>query len=300
MSTLRKILITGATGKQGGALLETLVSRPNGSPFHIFALTRDKTSKSAQNLAKKPNVSIIEGNLDDCPAILKQIENPWGVFSVQLPLPSATIEERRGKALVDAAAAAGVKHFVYTSVERGGVERSNQDPTNVAHFASKFNIEKHLQQTAKAVAPDMAWTIIRPVAFFENLTPDFIGKAFASMWKQVGDKKVQFVSYTDVGKIAALAFEDPEKYRGQAISLAGDELTQAEAAVVFKKQTGKDMPETFGFVGSAIKVILREQLGDMFTWFKEKGFGADLPALRKEFPFLLSFETWLAKESKFR
>jgi uncharacterized protein YbjT (DUF2867 family) len=300
MSTLRKILVTGATGKQGGAVLDALVSRPNGSPFHIYALTRDKQSKSAQSLTRKPNVSIIQGDLDDCPAILKQIEEPWGVFSVQLPLPNATVEERRGKALVDAAAAAGVKHFVYTSADRGGLERSNEDPTNIAHFASKFNIEKHLQETARTRAPEMAWTIIRPVAFYENLTPDFLGKAFSTMWKQVGEKKVQYVSVTDVGKVATLAFEDPKKYRGQAISLAGDALTQAEAAVIFKKQTGKDMPETFGFVGSAIKVVLREQLGDMFVWFKAKGFGANLSALRKEFPFLMDFKTWLEKESKFR
>jgi uncharacterized protein YbjT (DUF2867 family) len=300
MSTLRSILITGATGKQGGAVLDALVSRRNGPPFHIYALTRDKQSKSAQSLARKPNVSIIQGDLDDCPAILKQIEEPWGMFSVQLPLPNATVEERRGKALVDAAAAAGVKHFVYTSADRGGVERSNEDPTNIAHFASKFNIEKYLQETAKTHAPEMAWTIIRPVAFYENLTPDFLGKAFSTMWKQVGDKKVQYVSVTDVGKVAALAFEDPKKYRGQAISLAGDALTQAEAAVIFKNQTGTDMPETFGFVGSAIKVMLREQLGDMFAWFKAKGFGANLSALRKEYPFLMDFGTWLKTESKFR
>jgi len=300
MSSLRKILITGATGKQGGALLDALVSRPNGSPFHIYALTRDKQSKSAQSLAQKPNVTILEGDLDDCHAILKQIENPWGVFSVQLPLPNATVEERRGKALVDAAAAAGVKYFVYTSTERGGVERSNQDPTNIAHFASKFNIERHLQETAKTHVPEMAWTIVRPVAFYENLTPDFLGKAFSTMWKQVGDKKVQYVSSTDVGKVAALAFEKPEIYRGQAISLAGDELTHDEGAAIFKEKTGKKMPETFGFVGSAIKVVLREQLGDMFMWFREKGFEADLPALRKEYPFLMDFGTWLEKESKFR
>ncbi|KAF2689179.1 putative NmrA-like family domain-containing protein 1, partial [Lentithecium fluviatile CBS 122367] len=295
----RKVLITGATGKQGGALLNALISRPNGSPFHIYALTRDKNTKSAQALAQSPNVSIIQGDLDDCPAILKQIQDPWGVFSVQLPLPNATVEERRGKALVDAAAAAGVKYFVYTSAERGGVKRSDWDTTNVAHFKSKFNIEKNLKEATATRALGMSWTIIRPVAFYENLTPDFIGKAFATMWKQVGDKKVQFVSSTDVGRVAALAFENPEKYRGQAISLAGDELTQTEAAAIFKKQTGSDMPETFGFVGSVIKVVLQEQLGDMFVWFKEKGFGADVAALKKEYPFLMDFRMWLEKESKF-
>ncbi|KAJ9628505.1 hypothetical protein H2203_002404 [Taxawa tesnikishii (nom. ined.)] len=302
MSAPRRLLVAGATGKQGGAVIRALLSE-SSQPFHIYALTRDKTSRGARALTSKPNISVIEGDLNDCTAIFKQIEHPWGVFSVQLPLPNAEKEEQYGKALTAAAVEAGVQHIVYTSADRGGNERSEQDPTSVPHFVSKFNIERDLQQKAAASKQGMTWTILRPVAFMENLTPDFIGKAFATMWYQNGrDRKLQLISSEDVGKVAADAFLNAEstEYRNRSLSLAGDELSPAEANKIFQSQTGKDMPTTFGLVGSAIRLVLREQLGIMFDWFKAQGFGADVAALKKRYPGMQDFSTWLRESSGFR
>jgi len=182
MAPLRNLIVTGATGKQGGALIDALVTHHPTHDFRIFAVTRKVSSPSAQALSSKPNVTLFKGDLDDCPSLFKQVANPWGMFSMQLPLPFTAVEEQRGKALVDAAKAAGVKLFVYTSADRG--VSSDEDPTEVAHFASKFRIERHLKQAAAKISGDarIDWTIIRPVAFMENLTPDFLGKAFATMW----------------------------------------------------------------------------------------------------------------------
>jgi len=300
MSAARRLLITGATGKQGGAVIEALLARQSHNPFHIIALTRKKDSAKAQRLASNPNVSLVQGDLDDCASIFKQIDQPWGVFSVQLPLPTAAVEEKRGKALVDAAAANGVKRFVYTSADRGG-PRSDDDPTPVAHFASKHRIEKHVQQVAAASPHGMDWTILRPVAFMENMTPDFLGKAFVTMWRLNGlDRKLQMISTKDVGRIAALAFLHPEEYRNKAITLAGDELSPIEADAIFRQRFGKEIPATYGFVGGALKWVLNEQLGKMFDWFKERGFGADVPKLRDQYRDLQTFETWLRESSAFR
>jgi len=301
MNSARKLLITGATGKQGGAVIDALLSHPSGHPYEIYALTRSTTSRKAQALASKPKVSLVQGNLDDCDAIFSQISKPWGVFSVQLPIPNAKVEERRGKALADAAAAAGVEHFVYTSADRGGTSKSDADPTKVAHFASKYNIEKHIQQVAALSPQKMDWTILRPVAFMENLTPDFLGKAFATMWRLNGvDRKLQLITTKDVGKIAADVFLNPQRYRGKAISLAGDALSPAEANSIFKQQIGYDMPLTYDFVAQGLKWALYEQLGSMFDWFKEVGFGADGEKLRQDYPDLQRFETWLKETSAFR
>jgi uncharacterized protein YbjT (DUF2867 family) len=73
-------------------------------------------------------------------------------------------EEAQGKALVDAALKNGVKHFVYTSVDRGG-DKSYDNPTYVPHFISKHNIEHHLVDSSKGT--DMGWTVLRPTAFLE-------------------------------------------------------------------------------------------------------------------------------------
>jgi uncharacterized protein YbjT (DUF2867 family) len=293
------LLITGATGKQGGAVISAFLAKPPKEPFHLVALTRNANSTRAQALAQQPNVSVIEGNLNDCNAIFQQTTPFHGVFSVQLPLNVKT-EEQQGKALVDAAAANGVRHFIYTSADRGGPAKSDVQGTAVAHFRSKFNIENHLKSVAERTNGNMAWTIIRPVAFMENMTPDFLGKAFVAMWRLNGmDRKLQLVSAVDVGMLAAEAFQAPDEYAGKAVSLATDELTPREAAEIFERAVGKEMPSTYPFVGRLIKVLLREQLGVMFKWFREEGFGADPREFTKKYREMQNFEQWLKHRSGF-
>src|SRR5690606_21489140 len=111
------------------------------------------------------------------------------------PGSSPEIEEKQGKALIDVALAERVKHFVYTSVDRGG-DRSLQNPTNIPHFISKHNIEKYLlDKTANGAK--MEYTILRPVAFFDNMVPGFMGNVFNASWKWVGNKKLQFIAVED-------------------------------------------------------------------------------------------------------
>ena len=281
-------------------MISAFLAKPPKEPFHLVALTRNLKSTRAQALAQQPNVSVIEGNLNDSNAIFQQTSSPFhGVFSVQLPLNVKT-EEQQGKALVDAAAANGVRHFIYTSADRGGPAKSDVQGTAVAHFRSKFNIENHLKSVAEQTNGNMAWTIIRPVAFMENMTPDFLGKAFVAMWRLNGmDRKLQLVSAVDVGMLAAEAFQAPDEYVGKAVSLATDELTPQEAAEIFERVVGREIPSTYPFVGRLIKVLLREQLGVMFKWFREEGFGADPTEFTKRYREMQDFEQWLKYRSGF-
>jgi nucleoside-diphosphate-sugar epimerase len=205
-------------------------------------------------------------------------------------------EEKQGKDLVDSALANNVQHFVYTSVERGGEAKSYENPTPIPHFISKHNIEHHL---VDAAGDKMKWTILRPVAFMENATPDFMGKGFATMWSlAVKEKPLQLVAISDIGHFGAQAFINPDEYAGKSISLAGDSLSFEDANEVFKSKVGTDMPKTFSFIGSAIMWGVAD-VGKMFQWFYTDGYGADVPALKKAHPGLLSFGEWLEKESKF-
>ena len=174
----KHLLITGATGKQGGAVIAALLASRSAADFVIYAVTRDPSSASATTLASKSNVKLVKGNLDAPEALFKSAGVPiWGVFSVQIPIgggQSTETEQRQGIELVDAAITHGhVKQFVYTSADRGG-SRSASDPTNIPHFISKYHIEKHLEEKARQA--NMAYTILRPVAFMENLTNSFPGK----------------------------------------------------------------------------------------------------------------------------
>jgi hypothetical protein len=82
--------------------------------YQIFALTRSSKSQGAKYLASLPNVSIVEGDLDNPEAVFEKVGALWGVYSVQIASPGKDIEETQGKALVDAAIKHDVRHFVYS------------------------------------------------------------------------------------------------------------------------------------------------------------------------------------------
>ena len=82
------ILVTGATGKQGGSCIQALLAAPNATDFTLLAVTRNPESASAKKLAEQ-GVKIVQGDLNDVPAIFesakKVVDQPiWGVFSVQV------------------------------------------------------------------------------------------------------------------------------------------------------------------------------------------------------------------------
>lgn len=292
--SLKNILVTGATGKQGGALIRALLSEPK-SAFHIYALTRNPSSPSAKALGSKPNITLVEGEPSNPVLIFKSItQQIHGVFSVTVPAPfkSGSFEEAQAISLIDASVNHGVKHFIFTSTDRGGSAKSDNDPTPVPHFITKYNIEKHLKSTT------MQWTILRPVAFYENLTPDFIGKSFATMWKQMGDVKLGLVGTKDIGIVAAKAFLHPEKYSNRAVTLVGDQITFAEGEKVFEEVVGTKMPTTSDLLVRGIQWMIHD-LGAMFKWFSEGGYAWDMSAVRKQ-EKLMDFRTWLQSESKFK
>ena len=301
MAATRRLVVTGATGKQGGALITALLSKPS-QPFEIYALTRNKASKSAQALASKPNVHVIQGDFSKPDDIFKQVQEPWGLFSVTMPI-SAKTEERQGKAMTRAAIDAGVEHIVFTATERGGQVESDSNPTIVPHFISKYNIERDIRQQSEQSKQGTTWTFLRPVAFMQNMSNNFFGRGFVAVWRLNGlERKLHLISTTDIGKVAAEVFLNAgkEEYRNQAISLAGDELSPNDAAKIFQEVTGKELPWTYGFVGGALRWVLHEQLGIMFNWFKTDGFKVDVVTLRQQYPFLKDFRAWLVEESAWK
>lgn len=279
-SVLRKVLVFGATGKQGSATIDALLAEAekDNTPLNILAVTRDRTSRSSQALAQKSNVSIIEGDLADVESIFDQAtadgNQVWGIFGVQV---NSADEEKQGKSLVTVSVARGVQYFVYASGDRGGPEKSETDPTSVKNFAAKFSIEKHLRKLAATSPQGMTYAILRPVTFFENMTDDIHGKGFARMWEQMGpNKPLQLISTTDIGFFAAQALLHPDEYHNVAITLVGDELTQPQADVIFKELVGSSMPMVPCAIGSAVKYLRRIPWGTCFGGSKVVGMEATL------------------------
>lgn len=266
--------------------------------MEILALTRDISSPKAKSLAALDSrVTLLAGDPTAPEEIFKNANTQIdSVFCVTVHGPKGS-EEAQAEGLIDASIAHGVKHFVFTSADRGGEGISDTNPTPVGHIATKYRIELYLKEKTKGTP--MAWTILRPTTFMDNMHPDFNGKAFEAMWRQVGTKPVQLVAASDIGHFGALALLHPEKYSGKAIGIAGDELNFEEALVIFKRVMGYEMPTTFCAVGSIVKIAMPD-MGAMFKWFEKDGYGVDIKKCREMYPELQDFATWLVKSSGFK
>ena len=280
---MKTILVIVATGQQGGAVTKHLLK----NNFKVRALVRDENKPASQEL-KELGVELIQGNMTDPAALDKAMEDIYGVFSVQNYWEHGYEGElNQGKAVADAAHKAGVKHFVQSSV--GGAERS----TKLPHFDVKFEIEEYLKKL------ELPKTVLRPVFFMENFNTFFApaesdGK-YALTIALKPDTKLQMIAVDDIGAITALVFNYPEKYLGKEIELAGDELTIPEVAAAYTKIKAKEY--TFNELPMDAMRSYNEELANMFQWFMDKGYEADIPELKKMYPELTSFENWLTKNN---
>lgn len=297
----RAILITGATGSQGGAVIDALVSQQ--TDFLLLAVTRNTTSPSATKLASKSkNIKLVQGDLNDVPTVFANAKKAagsvpiWGVFSVQQALGGdATVEkeEVQGKAIVDEALKNDIKFLVYSSVDRGGDEKSWTDPTEVPHFASKHRVELHLRDSTANGKSSMRWTILRPVAFMENFQTGMATKVFlAAMRDTLGDKPLQLIAVKDIGIAAAKAFQSPDAWNKKATGLATEEVSYKQLSDIWQRATGSPAPGSFGVLGWILKRAVKE-LGIMINWFGRVGYGVDVESNKKFNPTPVTLESWL-------
>jgi len=274
------ILVTGATGQQGGATVRHLLTQG----WRVRGLTRNVQGAAAQALAAA-GAEVISGNMDDRASLDKAFAGAYGVFSVQnfwLPDVGAAGEVRQGKIVADAAKAAGVQHLVYTSV--GGAERQ----TGLSHFDSKWQIEEYVRSLS------LPATVLRPVFFMENLTSPMMGPRDGVLANALRPTtSLQMIAVEDIGFFAALAFARPQEFIGKAIELAGDSLTMPQVAETMTRVTGQ--PVQFVEVPLEQVAAFSQETADMLAWFNDHGYEADIAGLRKLHPGMLTFETLLRK-----
>ncbi|KXJ87873.1 hypothetical protein Micbo1qcDRAFT_167021 [Microdochium bolleyi] len=295
-----KILVVGATGAQGSATITALAGlAPSHHPdtdLKIIALTRSADAPKARALADKhPQlVELVQGDLTDPAAVLDAHSDIDAVFLVTVP-PN---DEAHGVAFIDAAIArGGIRHIVFSSVDRGGDDASWDRPTTVGHFAAKHRVELHLRAAA-GESTSTRWTILRPSGFMDNYRPGGAGSSMmAGLWETMpADTKMQLVSVRDIGKVAAaVLLEGPDEWAGRAVGLAGDELTFAEADAAYQRVCGHAMPRTWDLVSRGVRWAVADARQSM-EWFEKEGFKVDTALLRREGHELLDFESWLRSE----
>jgi uncharacterized protein YbjT (DUF2867 family) len=275
----RIIAVTGATGQQGRAVARRLLTEG----WKVRALTRDASKPAATELAAA-GAEIVAGDMDSRAELDAAFKGVYGVFSVQnywLPNVGFDGEVRQGKSVAAAAKAAGVQHFVYTSV--GAAHRG----MGQKHFESKWLIEQYIHSL------DMPYSILRPAGFMDNYNwsrPYILNGTLQSLGMR-SDKKIQMIAAEDIGAFVAYIFAKREKYLAQTIEFASDEATEAEVAAMFTKVIGRPV----NVVPARQDQAPSEEMVAMLKFFNGEGYTADIPALRKVYPGLLTLEQYLRR-----
>jgi uncharacterized protein YbjT (DUF2867 family) len=285
------IVVTGATGQQGGAVIRHL-------PRHlkVRAVTRDPSRPAARAL-EALGAEVVAGDLLDVASLQRAFEGAAGVFAVTnfwdgmasgRPL-GAEGEVRQGKNLVDAARAVGVQHFVLSSAGQ-----SFAWPSPVPHARSKQEVERYLLDAR------LPATVLRPAFFMENFNSpmmDFGPKAREGRVELPirAHQRLQLVSTEDIGHFAALAFQRRDTFVGSAFDLAGDSLTPPQVAEVFSRVLGKPVASVAD--ERAIPAIKQhsQEFGLMWETFDSLGGDAFIPGLRALHPALETLEVFLRR-----
>jgi uncharacterized protein YbjT (DUF2867 family) len=273
------ILVTGATGDQGGSVAQSLLT----GGWRVRCLVRDRSMPAVKALEER-GAELVQDDPEDRGSLDRALAGVYGVFSVQTWSEKGAQSQIQGKNLADAAKAAGVKHFIYSSVAGAGQK------TGVPHFESKRAIEEHIR------AIGLLATVFRPVFFMENFrAPEFhaliLGGILAMPLRP--DRPLQMLAAVDLGEFVRMAFLNSDDFIGRTIELAGDEMTMPGAAAIFSKLLGRPVH----YVEQPIAEVRRfnRDYAGMFERFNEHGQCANIPALRALHPGLMGLETWLKK-----
>jgi uncharacterized protein YbjT (DUF2867 family) len=277
MSKKMNVLVTGATGNQGGAVAHLLLK--NG--HKVRALTRKGDSPAAKALAQA-GAEIATGSLDDRAALDRALAGVDAAFAMSTPFEAGMeAETRQGVTMADAAKGAGV-HLVFTSV--GSADKH----TGIPHFESKAAVERHIAAIGLKAA------IIAPVYFMENAV------AFGRAQLKEGvyatplppGRKVAQVALADIAAFAVLALENRDRFAGKRYDIAGDDVSGNDAVEILSRVTGK----TFSYFQVPMAAIrkMSDDMVTMYEWFDRVGYQLDIAALKRDFPEVgwHSFEDW--------
>jgi len=276
-----RILVTGATGTQGGATARALIE----AGFSVRALTRDPAKPTAEEL-RRLGAEVVGGDLDDRHSVEKALEGVGGVFAMQQFWETGYDREiEQGTRLADAAKSAGVHHFVYSSV--GSAHRN----TGLSHFESKWKIENHIREIG------LPHTIFRPVWFMSNwegpyFRPYILNGTLATPLSPT--KRFQQVDVTDLGRFVVLALSDPEAWLGRSVDLAGDDQTVAEVAETFARVVGRPV-HYHQIPWDEYRKMAGDEYHDMFRWFEDVGYDVDVEERRRDVAELIDLETYLRR-----
>ncbi|MEU8414627.1 NmrA family NAD(P)-binding protein [Amycolatopsis japonica] len=236
------VLVTGATGRQGGATARALLAA--GVP--VRALVRDPARAKA---VEALGAELVVGDLNDVESVIRAAKGARAVFSVQMPGMNEdgfdfAGEVTQGVNLIEGAKAAGVPQFVHTSVSGAGqhVEADGWAEGRWASMEPTLGAKAAIQDRLRE-AGFPQWTLLKPGFFMENFLPDMkflfprgVDGGLVSVIKP--STSLSLAAVDDIGAAAAAAIAEPDRFSGVELELASDFLTMTEIAEVLSGALG--------------------------------------------------------------
>jgi uncharacterized protein YbjT (DUF2867 family) len=283
VSGARVVVVTGATGTQGGAVTRALLLRG----FAVKALTRRPDGPAARALASL-GAQPVPGDMDDPASLRAAFLGADAVFAVTDFFTHGVVaEERHGRSLADAAQAAGVSQLVFSSV--AGADRA----PGVPHFASKFAVEQHIRSLGVPA------TILRPAIFLEDLDDKkYVPPAnWGMMRKLIGDDRpLHWVAAADIGAAAAAAFAAPERFIGKTVPLVSTTSSLASAREAFVRVRGRK-PLALAMPAGIFSRFVSRELVAMWRWLRDHDMDPPTGDSRSLLPAPVTVESWLRDRS---
>jgi uncharacterized protein YbjT (DUF2867 family) len=304
----RIIAVVGATGAQGGGVVGGILERGG---FRARALTRNPEGEKARALAEA-GAEVVRADLDDVSSLRAALEGAWGAYFVtnfwEHFSPEKELQQARN--LAEAAAAAGVSHVIWSTLEDTRLDVPLDDtrmPTlqgryKVPHFDAKGEADAYFRELG------VPTTFLRASFYWDNMLHFGMGPrrgddGVLELVLPMGEKRLSGVAARDIGRVALGIFERGEALLGETIGAAGDELTGHEMAAALGDALGEpvryvpipvDVYRSLGFPGA-------DDLGNMFQYYQD--FDAKLSAVRSVarsrelYPALLDFRGWLRENA---
>ncbi|WP_062437354.1 NmrA/HSCARG family protein [Herbidospora daliensis] len=239
---MSSVLVTGATGQQGGATARALIAA--GVP--VRALVRDPGAAKAKAL-ESLGAELVTGDLFDRDSLVAAAQGVRAVFSVQMPPMTGDAidfdgERLQAENLIEAALAAGVPQFVHTAVSGAAQKITNERWASLQpYYTTKSGIQDRVRE-----AGFRHWTLINPGWFMENflpsaayLLPRGIEGGLVTVLKP--QTRLSLVAVDDIGRAAAAAIAEPERFHGVELELASELLSMTEIAAVLSKAFGTEL-----------------------------------------------------------
>jgi uncharacterized protein YbjT (DUF2867 family) len=275
----RSVLVTGATGQQGGALARHLRDRG----YRVIAFTRQPDSPEARAL-EDLGIELALGDFEDPSSLEDAARRADTLFAMGTPFQGGPdAEVRQGMNLVDAARRAGVRHFIYSSV--AGADRL----TGIPHFDSKHEVERYVRRS------NLPYTIVGPTFFMENFTGPTFREGLANSVLTMGlppTRGLQMVAVEDLAHFFGRVIATPEDFFGERIDVASDEVTGQQASDLLSYLSGHRVH--YQQVPLSLLGEQNEDLARMYEWLDRVGYHADILTLRHEYPEVgwRTFEEW--------